>query len=530
MKLFSFKAFKSRQTKRLWLDLGEPGSLIDAKGPHEQWQDHGMGLLRTILHQNDLFTDMISTRACSSWDQIGKGMRGYEMLLMNVRSYTFPIARRAAKLFREINPKGIVIAGGMHASVAPDEMSSVMEFDRICRGPGEKIITDLVREPGSFPREIEGSGAHSMAEWPMIDRQLWPKPGSRRLRKNFNWPLEPACGWGPPPVATILTSRVCPWHCAFCNESSYIPPAQRRPVEMVIDELNYLDRKFGPVGSVVIHDSLFFQNRTWLEEWLEKYPVKARKPWPYWAAARPDTVRKSPDLFESLVRETNWTTVSIGFESGSNRVLKILNKGCSEDDNSFVIDLVNRIGDDLAQRGKQPPVFWANIILGIPGERDEDAFKTMRMIKHMKRVMPSIAFFAPYPGSILGYQITAEGKSLMTNENYHRFPHDEKVKDVDYAFYHNLLAGRYDHEIDSVSSESRTESSDGPGAGSLPPSRIYVFGMTNGKKKFAYGRSPEDALDILESRLGEKEMSGIIREEYFSVPPQDIRKHVPDLG
>lgn len=99
MKLFSFKAFKSHSPQRLWLDLGELGSLLDAKGPHEQWQDHGMGLLRTILHQNGIFTDMISARAFSSWKQIGKEMRGYEMLIMNVRSYTFPVARTAAKLF-----------------------------------------------------------------------------------------------------------------------------------------------------------------------------------------------------------------------------------------------------------------------------------------------------------------------------------------------------------------------------------------------------------------------------------------------
>jgi hypothetical protein len=65
----------------------------------------------------------------------------------------------------------------------------------------------------------------------------------------------------------------------------------------------------------------------------------------------------------------------------------------------------------------------------------------------MKRVMPSIAFYAPYPGSALGYQLIAEGKSLMSKDNYHRFPDDEKVKGVDYQFYRELLAGRYDAEV-----------------------------------------------------------------------------------
>ena len=437
-----------KKSKIVWLDLGDLGDLVNPSGPHEQWQDHGLGLLRTILHRNGVVTDLLSTRAVTSWDQLRSQLAGYDTLIMNVRSYTFPAGRRSAQIFKEVNPGGVVLAGGMHATVAADEMLGVPEFDHICQGPGEKVIVDLVRDPRSFPRLFQGEGARSMAEWPMIDRALWPKPASWRVRRRFkwHWPMEPECGWGPGPVATILTSRVCPWQCVFCNENSYIPNMGRRPVDAVIDELNYLDEKYG-VGSVVIHDSMFFQNPSWLKEWIEKYPRKARQVWPYWAAGRSDTVRQWPDLFEALIRETNWNLVSLGFESGSDRILRLLNKECTEEDNYYAIDLLNRLGDEMAAGGQEPPQFWANIMLGIPGETAEDAFKTMRMLKRMKRVFPSISYYAPYPGSALGFQLIAEGKSLMSKDNYHRFPDDEKVKGVNYAFYRELLAGRYDDEV-----------------------------------------------------------------------------------
>lgn len=436
---------KKKTSNILWLDLGDLGDLVHPDGPHEQWQDHGLGLLRTILHQNGIQTDLASTRAVTSWEQLAKQIKGYDTLIMNVRSYTYPVALKAAQLFKELNPQGMVFTGGMHATVAPDEMLEVKEFDRICKGPGEKVIVDLVRDPSAFPRLFTGEGARSMAEWPAIDRTLWPKPSSWKTRRRFNWPLEPECGWGPGPVATVLTSRVCPWQCVFCNENSYIPNMGRRPVDAVIEELNELDRKYG-VGSVVIHDSMFFQNPKWLKEWIEKYPSQTKR-WPYWAAGRADTVKQWPDLFEALVKETNWRTISIGFESGSDRILRLLNKECTEEDNYFAIDMVNRIGDELVAKGEQPPIFWSNIMLGIPGETPEDAFKTMRMLKRMKRVFPSIAFYAPYPGSALGNQLIAEGKSRMTKDNYHRFPDDEKVKGVDYQFYRDLMAGKYDDEI-----------------------------------------------------------------------------------
>lgn len=435
-----------RTSNILWLDLGDLGDLVHPDGPHEQWQDHGLGLLRTILHKEGVLTDIASTRAITKWEQLYKRVQGYDMLIMNVRSYTYPVALKAAHIFKEVNPGGLVLTGGMHATVAPDEMEAVDAFDKIIQGPGERTIVDLVRNPSDFGRMIQGQGARSMADWPMMDRTLWPKPASRRTRRRFNWPLEPECGWGPPPVATILTSRVCPWQCVFCNENSYIPNMGRPPVEAVIDELNYLDDKYG-VGSVVIHDSMFFQNPRWLKEWIELYPRKANKVWPYWAAGRADTVRQWPDLFEALVMETNWKTISIGFESGSDRILKLLNKECTEEDNQFAIDLVNRLGDKLEARGEEPPRFWSNIMLGIPGEQPEDAFKTMRMLKSMKRVFPSISYYAPYPGSALGNQLIAEGKSMMSKENYHRYPDDEKVKGVNYGFYRELLAGKYDDEI-----------------------------------------------------------------------------------
>src|SRR5690606_6300978 len=95
-----------RTSDILWLDLGDLGDLVNPDGPHEQWQDHGLGLLRTIMHQNGILTDIASTRAVTSWDQLAKQIKGYDVMLMNIRSYTFPVANKAAQIFKELNPNG----------------------------------------------------------------------------------------------------------------------------------------------------------------------------------------------------------------------------------------------------------------------------------------------------------------------------------------------------------------------------------------------------------------------------------------
>lgn len=62
------------------------------------------------------------------------------------------------------------------------------------------------------------------------------------------------------------------------------------------------------------------------------------------------------------------------------------------------------------------------------------------------------------------------------------------------------------------------------------PHYMYLFDLKNGKKKLAYGQSPEDALDILSIRLTAEEMGEIVRESYQKIRQRDLQKYVHLLG
>lgn len=62
------------------------------------------------------------------------------------------------------------------------------------------------------------------------------------------------------------------------------------------------------------------------------------------------------------------------------------------------------------------------------------------------------------------------------------------------------------------------------------PHYMYLFDLKNGKKKLAYGRSPEDALEILSYRLPDEEMSEIIRDSYRKISQRKLQEHVHELG
>jgi hypothetical protein len=59
---------------------------------------------------------------------------------------------------------------------------------------------------------------------------------------------------------------------------------------------------------------------------------------------------------------------------------------------------------------------------------------------------------------------------------------------------------------------------------------MYLFELKSGKKKLAYGRSPEDALDILSIRLTPEEMDDIIKDRYEKIRQRDLQKYVHLLG
>jgi hypothetical protein len=59
---------------------------------------------------------------------------------------------------------------------------------------------------------------------------------------------------------------------------------------------------------------------------------------------------------------------------------------------------------------------------------------------------------------------------------------------------------------------------------------MYLFDLKNGKKKLAYGRSPEDALEILSYRLPAAEMDQILRDNFVKISQRKLQEYVDQLG
>ncbi len=228
-------------------------------------------------------------------------------------------------------------------------------------------------------------------------------------------------------MATILTARGCAYNCAFCQPAArnhFGSRIRHRSIDNVIQEIHTLIFYHSP-KFLVFHDECFAHNAKWLDEFVHKYKTGL----PFWASTRADFVCANPDIVYKL-KDVGLKVISIGFESGSQRILDMVNKGTTVEQNYKAAEIVGNAGIRI----------FANIMYGFPTETKDEQLNTYDMCKFISRFdsMISPAYFTPFPGSYLGDKCIKEGTSLINENNYTRYGRD-KIKGVDYNFLDSFI-------------------------------------------------------------------------------------------
>ncbi len=402
--------------KTILVDLGDFNAL-QHPDPFVSWHNHGVGLLVATCRKEGLNVDLISLKHLGDWNEFEEKIRGYNLMGISMMSSDYP---NAMKLIEIAKKQGLtVIVGGIHATVAPDELTNKKEIDYILFGEGEITLPKFIKNPEKFEREIRGETVDDLDSLPFIDRTLYPNP----LERNVDF-------WGPSPMASFLTARGCPFNCSFCQPAErnhFGVKVRRRSVENVIKEIKEVI-KYNP-AFIVFHDDHFMFNADWLKEFVKQY---ASIRIPFWAASRADFICNNQLLVYQL-RGVGLEVVSIGFESGSQRILDMVRKGTTVEQNYRAAEIVGKTGAKI----------YANVMYGFPTETKEEQLETKRLCEYIKRVskaMISPAYFTPYPGSDLGNECIEKGLSLIDENSYNRYGRD-KIKGVDYDFLDRLIRG-----------------------------------------------------------------------------------------
>jgi radical SAM superfamily enzyme YgiQ (UPF0313 family) len=309
-----------------------------------------------------------------------------------------PIVEKVARLIKEINPDVKIIVGSFHPTFCPEEVMQNPDIDFVIRGEGETPLLHLVRElkkdspkwetvPGIYYRDQDG--------------QVRSNPGANLISNLDELPflardLVLNCDYDVYRVHTISTARGCPYTCSFCSDRRlWGRKVRRRSVDNVIKELRLLKDTY-KVDVVDFVDGTFTFDRKYLQAFCNaminhNLDIKWR------CTARYDNLDE--DLLK-LMKQANCSGLFLGLESGSDRVLKAVDK-------KETIENIIKVSKMIHNAGI---ISITSILLGLPDEGRDDIEATLKLMKKFKTDVFDINIYVPLPGSPLYDSLSEEDK------------------------------------------------------------------------------------------------------------------------
>jgi anaerobic magnesium-protoporphyrin IX monomethyl ester cyclase len=229
---------------------------------------------------------------------------------------------------------------------------------------------------------------------------------------------------------SISTMRGCPYTCKWCSRAVYGLSYRRRSPENVCDELELIQKEYNP-DTLWFVDDVFTISHKWLNEFTEELNQRNLKI-KYECITRAD--RMNEEVIK-LLRDSGCFRVWIGAESGSQKVIDLMDRRVD----------VNQVRDmiKLAQQyGLQAGTF---IMLGYPGETEEDIEET---IKHLKESNPEyFTITIAYP--IKGTELFSEVEAVQTN-NFNWNNNSDRDRDFKRTYnrkYYDFAVRRVTNEV-----------------------------------------------------------------------------------
>ncbi|MCE1247524.1 MAG: B12-binding domain-containing radical SAM protein [Firmicutes bacterium] len=289
----------------------------------------GIGYIASYLRKNGYPVDILDAHALKlSPDDYRQKVASTGADIVGITSTTvgWPGAVEAAKLAREALPNALIIAGGPHLSVYPEESLSFPFIDMAAIGDGEETMLEIVRkmEKGEPVDDIAGTAVKANGVFKMNqprdyikDLSMLPHPAVDML------PLDRyKCLTLEYPFFTMVSSRGCPYKCGFCSQVYCGDRVRFRTPEDVVSEIETYVKQYG-AREIVMFDETFTLNENRVLKICSLIKEKKLK-FRWNIRTRVDTITEAMMI---ALKETGCYGLHMGVESGDPDILEIMQKG-----------------------------------------------------------------------------------------------------------------------------------------------------------------------------------------------------------
>lgn len=335
-----------------------------------------------------------------------------DLIAVAVRTSNFPFVKEFFTWCKQAMDVP-VLAGGYHATIAPEETIACDGVDYVCRGEGEGAMLDLA---DALSKKLPTESIEN----------LWTKAADGEIKKNPVRPMIEDLDALPLPdfalfdygkleyslinTAPAIVSRGCPFFCTYCCNHHFraLYPNNRKYVRFRSPEaaIAYLKKglaDFPEARYLSFFDDILPLKRKWFFEFVELYKKEINLPFACNAFASGIT-----DEIASALKDAGCYRIHFGVESGNFDMRKDV--------------LKRRMTNEQIIRGfdncrKYGIATLAYNMVGLPFETRRKALDTIKLNARLRPNRILAAIFYPYPHTE-AFEMSAAAGFVPENIDY----------------------------------------------------------------------------------------------------------------
>jgi len=426
---------------------------------HEEWSVLPLALLypAAILKDSGYQVKIIDARVTENWKECLAQAVAREPLFFGVSSMTghqISGGLEASRLVRSLSPQVPVVWGGVHPSLLPEETLKTGPVDIVVRGEGE-VPVRLLAQALKHGRGGHGIPGVSLIEQGEVIHNPEPEPFDLDAMPSIPYELVPLgkyrqnSPWkGTEGSIPFLTSKGCPFHCAYCySDRFYRNQWRAKSPSKVISELKEMQCLWNPLKIFLLDDN-FFVDLNRVEAIAQGILTSALRPEIFNVNCRVDTLLSMDISLLKALKEAGMVQLFVGVESGSEKMLQSIRKG-------FTPAMILEANQKL-RRAAIEPVY--SFMAGFPGETISDVRDTLRLMVRLLEENPGatiteLSFYSPFPGTELMNRCKTSGVSVparledWAGVSYNRLAEELfSMEEVEFLLAAKVMSSQLDHK------------------------------------------------------------------------------------
>jgi radical SAM superfamily enzyme YgiQ (UPF0313 family) len=343
-------------------------------------------------------------------------------------------AWRTARAIKEVHDC-LIVLGGPHVSVLPEESCEKPYVDVVVRGEGEEAWIDISNRLEEYLKDqpeyttqafmhpenevfkdclgltfktSDGRIHNNADRIPIADLDSLPWPAYHLFKMDRYTNLQPATDHVDGARSfSILTSRGCPYRCTFCSQSIMPIKWRSRSPENVLAEWRHLVDELGAEEIGVLDDSANIRVKR-LED-LAHLLIDNKLnhvPWIFVNGIRANLASKE---LLGVLKQAGLKRTAFGVESGDPEILASIDKKVDHDTIRQAFKNAKAVGLETI----------AFMIIGLPGETRQSMQRTIDFAIELDPVIANFSMMTPYPGTKVYEIVKRQGRFLINDwEDY----------------------------------------------------------------------------------------------------------------